>query len=201
VIVFTSDHGEQLGDHRLLGKMGFYDQSYHIPLLIRDPDSAIAANTATTSSKREVSVFTESVDVMPTLLDLLGAAVPPQLDGRSLKPWLKGESVENWRRSAHWEFDFREIISRDAENTLGLPSQLCNLSVIRDEHFKYVHFAGLPPLLFDLEQDPAEQRNVAEVESYQNVRLYLAEKLLRWRAEHLDQSLALKQLSVDGVVG
>nr|MBX2825901.1 sulfatase-like hydrolase/transferase [Gammaproteobacteria bacterium] len=47
VIVFTSDHGEQLGDHRLLGKMGFYDQSYHIPLLIRDPDSAIAANTAT----------------------------------------------------------------------------------------------------------------------------------------------------------
>ena len=40
LIVFTSDHGEQLGDHHLLGKLGWFDQSYHLPLIIRDPDAA-----------------------------------------------------------------------------------------------------------------------------------------------------------------
>lgn len=193
IIVFTSDHGEQMGDHCLLGKMGFYDQSYHVPLIIRDPGNK-------SSHGQSVDLFTESVDIMPTLLDLVGQPIPAQLDGKSLLTTLRGETPSMWRASAHWEFDFRTVISQQAEQELHLPSQLCNLSVIRDNSFKYVHFAGMPPLLFDLSKDPGETNNLAEHESYQSIRLYLAEKLLRWRAEHLDQSLALTQMGDHGAV-
>ena len=69
IIVFTSDHGEQLGDHGLLGKLGWFDQSYHLPLIIADPARPDAHGTV-------VSAFSEGVDLMPTLLDTLDIADP-----------------------------------------------------------------------------------------------------------------------------
>ena len=62
--MFTSDHGEQLGDHYLSGKLGYFDASYHIPLIIRPPYGASEQNEM-------VQHFTESVDVMPTIFDWL----------------------------------------------------------------------------------------------------------------------------------
>lgn len=65
-----------------------------------------------------------------------------------------------------------------------------------------MHFGGgLPPLLFDLKKDPGELANVAADPTYLAARLEFAERLLAWRAEHLDQSLALAELTEDGVVG
>jgi len=65
-----------------------------------------------------------------------------------------------------------------------------------------VHFGGgLPPLLFDLMKDPGELTNVATDPAYLAKRLDFAERLLAWRAEHLDQSLALAELTEGGVVG
>ena len=72
---------------------------------------------------------------------------------------------------------------------------------IRDS-YKYVHFnGGLPPLLFDLAENPEETRNVAQDAAYLRARLDMAERLLAWRAEHLDQSLALLELTESGIVG
>ena len=65
-----------------------------------------------------------------------------------------------------------------------------------------MHFAGgLPPLLYDLIDDPGELNNLADDPAYMSVRLDHAERLLAWRAEHLDQSLALCELTENGVVG
>jgi arylsulfatase A-like enzyme len=195
IIVLTSDHAEMMGDHFMLGKGGFFDGSYHIPLIVRDPGRQQAAGTG-------VDHFTEAVDVMPTLLDLIGAEPPAHLDGRSLTPFLAGESPANWRQAAHWEFDFRSVSTGDAERHFRIGSRQCNLAVIRGQKFKYVHFGGgLPPLLFDLEKDPGELNNVAEEPAYRAVRLECAEALLAWRAEHLDQSLALAELTEDGIAG
>ena len=73
---------------------------------------------------------------------------------------------------------------------------------MRTEKFKYVHFGGgLPPVLFDLVEDPDETRNVASDPAYRSARLDMAERLLAWRAEHLDQSLALSELTGDGIAG
>ena len=77
LIVFTSDHGEQLGDHYLFGKLGYFDASYHIPLIIRDPKRQF-------QNVKTLEHFSESVDVMPTILDWLGLEIPDQCDGRSL---------------------------------------------------------------------------------------------------------------------
>lgn len=195
IIILTSDHAEMMGDHFLLGKGGFFDQSYHIPLVIRDPARKKAAGT-------RVDRFTEAVDIMPTLLELLGAAPPAHLDGSSLAPFLDGKAPAGWRDAAHWEFDFRSIENGSAEKHFGLKPQQCNLAVLRMERFKYVHFGGgLPPLLYDLDADPGELDNLAGDPAFLPVRLELAERLLAWRAEHLDQSLALSALTGMGVVG
>lgn len=195
IIILTSDHAELMGDHHLLGKGGFFDKSYHIPLIVRDPRRKKMAGT-------QVESFTEAVDIMPTLLDLLGETPPAHLDGRSLAPFVDGKTPANWRDAAHWEFDFRSIEKGSAERHFGLKPQQCNLAVFRTERFKYVHFGGgLPPLLYDLEADPQELHNLAGDPAFLPVRLELAERLLAWRAEHLDQSLALSALTEDGVVG
>lgn len=190
LIIFTSDHGEQLGDHWLLGKSGYFDQSYSVPLIIRDPRAEAPRGGV-------VSAFTEHVDVMPSLLDFVGAHVPAQCDGRSLL----GVMPAAWRQEAHWEYDFRDASYDGAETALGITLHQCNLTVIRDEKFKYVHFAALPPLLFDLGRDPGEFVNVAAEPDYAPVVLRYAQKMLSWRQVHEDQTLTHQMASEKGLVG
>ncbi len=197
LIIFTSDHGEQLGDHWLLGKSGYFDQSYHIPLIVRDPRDRAEGTRGLV--RRE---FTEHVDILPTLLDWVGLPADPASDGRSLTPLLeRGAPAQGWRDAAHWEFDFRDPTDDDVETALDLPQHACNLSVLRDHNYKYVHFAGLPPLLFDLQEDPDELFNRAEDPALLSVRLEYAERLLSWRARHLDQTLTHVKLTENGAVG
>lgn len=193
VVVLTSDHGEMMGEHWAFGKGGFFDGSYHIPLVIRDPARGGGAG-------RIVPRFTSAADLMPTLCARMGVEPQNHVDGASLLPFLEGGEPAGWREAAFFEYDFRDIETGAAEAHFGLPSSLCNLAVIRDENFKYVHFAGLPPVLFDLEGDPGELENRAEDPDYLTVRLAYAEKLLALRARHLDQTLALTTLTEKGVV-
>ncbi|KAA0699002.1 phosphonate monoester hydrolase [Neorhizobium sp. P12A] len=192
LIIFTSDHAEMAGDHWTLGKGGFFDGSYHIPLVIRDPRA--------TSTDLQVDHFTSAADIFPTLCDRLDIDPTNHVDGSSLLPFINGESSDGSRDVAFWEFDFRDISGGGAERHFGLRSSECNLAVLRDERFKYVHFAGLPPLLFDLQQDPMELVNRAEDRDYLPVRLAYAEKLLSLRARHLDQTLAFTELTESGPV-
>ena len=74
------------------------------------------------------------------------------------------------------------------------------MAVIRTARWKYVHFAALPALLFDLDADPECLRNLAGDPAYAATQLAMAERLLSWRATHLDQTLALKELTPGGVV-
>lgn len=178
LVVFTSDHGEQMGDHWLYGKAGFFDQSYAIPLVMRWPGGRRGAR---------VDAFTEHVDLMPTLLDWLGVDVPRQCDGHSLAPFLRsGGTPVDWRDAAHWEFDFRDP---EVEGHLGLSQEDCLLNVIRDRGGKYVHFAKLPPLYFDLERDPEELVDcVPSAEHRGRINDYAA-RLLSWRMQHADKTL------------
>lgn len=195
VIVLTSDHAEMMGDHFMLGKGGYFEQSYHLPLIVRDPRE-------TAQRGASVDAFTEAVDIAPTLIEMMGGQVPAHLDGRSLAAFTTASPPENWRDAAHWEFDFRSVSDGPGQQRFGLSPQQCNLAVLRTKDWKYVHFnGGLPPLLFDLKSDPGELRNLASEPSCQGVRLDMAERMLAWRAEHLDKSLALSELTETGIAG
>jgi arylsulfatase A-like enzyme len=195
LIVFTTDHGEQLGDHWQFAKYSYFEQTFHIPLIVREPDAV-----SDTARGTIVDAFTESIDVMPTIVDWLGCQVPVECDGESLLPFCRGETDLHWRREAHCAFDFRDIVNQKAERGLGLTSDQCTMNVIRGERYKYVHFTALPPLLFDLEEDPAEFRNLADDPAYQGLMLEYAQKMLSWRMAHDERRLTNIKLTSSGSV-
>jgi arylsulfatase A-like enzyme len=196
LIVFTSDHGEQLGDHWLMSKLGYFDQSYHIPLIVRDPRPEADA-----SRGEQIDDFSENVDIMPTMLDWLGLEVPSQCDGFSLLSAIrKGVMPSGWRDEVHWECDFRDVRDDQLEKHLDLTLHQCNLSVIRDHRYKYVHFSALPPLFFDLQTDPGEFVNQAENSDYQLLVLEYAQKMLSWKMNHADRGLTETMLGEGGAV-
>lgn len=196
LIVFTSDHGEQLGDHHLLGKLGYFDESFHIPMVVRDPRQAADATRG-----RVVDAFTEAVDVMPTILDALGRDTPRDCAGMSLLPFLHGEPPAHWRDAVHWEYDFRPYYA-DAGTPppYGLSIDECALAVIRDTKYKYVHFDALPPLFFDLEADPQQFDNRAGDPAYTARVLEYAQKMLSWRMRNAERTLTGYSASPDGLL-
>lgn len=194
LIIVTSDHGELLGDHWLQGKGGYFDTAVHIPLIIRDPRPI-----ADPGRGRIVTEWTESVDVAPTILDVLGASIPRQMDGVPLSTFLRGEEPKTWRDAVHHEYDFRDIQTQEHENRLGLRSDECALSVIRDTKYKYVHFTALPPLFFDLEKDPAQLHNCAEDPAYAELVRTYAQKMLSWRMINAERTMTYDHIQ-DGVV-
>ncbi len=193
LIVLTADHGELLGDHWLFGKRGYFDSSYHIPLIIRDPQQ-----TDNLRGRIEPA-FTESVDVMPTILDTLGLPIPRQCDGRSLLPFLANAPPKDWRKELHWEYDFRDVSNDALEKTLGIEMDECQLNVIRDQHYKYVHFTHLPPLMFDLEKDPQELNNLIDHPDYASIALSLSQKMLSWRMRNDERTLTHIDVSRQGI--
>jgi arylsulfatase A-like enzyme len=196
LIVFTSDHGEQLGDHHLLGKLGYFDESYHIPMVIRDPRQSADATRGTV-----VDAFTEAVDVMPTILNWLGAPVPRDCAGASLMPFVWGENPADWRTEVHWEFDFRPYYAAAGKPPpFGLSIDQCGMAVIRDSRAKYVHFDALPPLFFDLEADPDQFENRAADPAYTGHILKYAQKMLSWRMRYAERTLTGYSASPQGLI-
>jgi arylsulfatase A-like enzyme len=196
LVILTSDHGEQLGDHHLLAKRGYFPQSYHIPCIVMDPRPAADATRG-----RQVEAFTENIDVLPTILDWLGRPSPRQCDGASLLPFAHGAGPARWRDAAHWEYDFRDTAGGKAHEILGIARDDCSLAAMRDDDYAYVHFAGLSPLLFDLRSDPHWLRNVAEDPAHREASLRYARRMLDWRLRHADRTLTGFSISASGLVG
>jgi arylsulfatase A-like enzyme len=196
LIVFTSDHGEQLGDHHLLGKLGYFDEAFRVPLVIHDP--SVSANGG---RGKIVDRFTESIDIMPTILEWLGRPAPRACEGYSLLPFCRGDDPPGWRREVHYEFDFRPYYDEAAAPPpCGLSIDQCGLSVIRDERYKYVHFSALPPLFFDLAEDPGQLQNRADDPACAPQMLDYAQKLLSWRIRHAERTLTAYSATPDGLI-
>ena len=176
LIVVTSDHGEQLGDHGLIEKLGFFPQSYHVLGIWRDPRRRI--------NVRSLHQFTENVDLVPTLCDALGVDIPAQCDGHSLAPLLADTDVA-WRTHAHYEWDYRAywINDKTARDTVDWNLSRQNLAVSVGEDAAYVQFADGTFRCFDLAVDPTWR---TECEDPQRV-LASAQEQLVWRQEHLER--------------
>src|SRR5271155_5722137 len=102
MIVFTSDHGDYLGDHWLGEKDLFHECSAKIPLIIADPSPAADAARGTVCD-----ALVEAIDLAPTFLEHFGGAAKPNiLEGRSLLPLLHGHTPPAWRDCVVSEYDY-----------------------------------------------------------------------------------------------
>ena len=195
VIIFTSDHGIHLGEHYLLGHGAYFDQDFHVPLIIRAPGRKKQQHRG-----RMIDAFTENIDIFPTIMDMFGANIPIQCDGRSLVPFLIGEKPEKFRTEVHWEYDFRYSGYLPPGKESGIGFDESSLNVIRDEHYKYVYFAAMPDLLFDLKKDPEELHNLAENPAYTATVLKYAQKMLSWRMANDERTLTYMLAGPKGMV-
>jgi arylsulfatase A-like enzyme len=180
LVVVTADHGEQLCDHGLIEKLGFFEESYRIPLVVAGPVAGLVPGT-------RVDAFTEAVDVLPTIASALGVEVPLQCDGMPLQDLVGGDVPAWWRTASHYEWDWRSMlmgptISWPAEREL----ERSNLCVVRSEDAAYVHFGDGTWLCFDLVADPTWRTTTSDAA----VVLEHAQAMLTWRQEHLDRRLA-----------
>jgi arylsulfatase A-like enzyme len=167
LVVFTSDHGEMLGDHGLHSKMIFYEGSVHVPLLMRFP-GRIKPGTA-------VEAPVAGMDVASTILDYLGMPIP-ESDGISLRPLIEGNTVEH------------DVVAY-ASGRLN-PNYM-----IRHGNLKLM--MGQDPTnkcldgLYDLKSDPLEMRNliVSPVSHEKNRKQaeMMKTRLISWLKKHEPQ--------------
>lgn len=170
MIVFTSDHGDYLGDHWMGEKELFHEQSVRVPLIIYHPD-----NRAETTRGSVNGDFVEAIDLVPTFIDATGAEPPShRLEGRTIQPLLFGERQESARDHVFSEIDYAFYAARD---TLNVGPADARGYMIRTDHWKYVHFKGFPPQLFDLKNDPEEFEDLGRTSGYEQVREELKEIL------------------------
>ena len=153
IIIFTSDHGDLLGDHGLVYKQCFYEQSVRAPLIIHAPNRLKSG---------ESDAFVESIDLLSTFCELGNAWEGEGRQGESLLPLLENEG-----NRAH----FREAAF--SENYFG--------RMVRAGNFKMVYYPGKSyGELYDLESDPDEQQNLWDDLEGSAIKRNLKERLLEW---------------------
>jgi arylsulfatase len=137
-ILFLSDHGEMLGDHRMYSKAYPYDGSARVPLILAGPrNSDLLQNV-------RLEPIVALRDVMPTLLDCAGIPIPEHVEGRSLLPFARGEKL-SWREYIHGE----HIVFGQS------------MHWVTDGHEKYIWMSGSGrEQLFNLDEDPSELRDL-----------------------------------------
>ncbi len=157
LVIFTSDHGEHLGDHGLVqkGPPG-YDSCARVPLIVSWP-GRIAPQ------RRDELI--ELVDLAPTVLDCCGVQVPPAFQGRSFRPLLDGRG---YRPRASVFIEYRDPF-------------VSSWKVVRTRELKYCAAGDGTELLFDLNSDPNELTNLAErSDCAEPLAAMRAELLRRW---------------------
>ena len=180
MIVFTSDHGDYLGDHWMGEKDLFHDQSVKVPLIIYDP-----RKEAKNSQGRESNHLVECIDLAPTFLDFFNIKEKPHiLEGRGLKEILHSkEDPSDWREYAISEYDYS---TRQARHIIGNKPDEAQLFMIRDSRWKYIFAEGFRPMLFDLEVDPKELHDLGESEQeiHLKAKKRLYDALFEWARKH-----------------
>lgn len=174
MIVFSSDHGDYLGDHWLGEKDLFHEPSVRIPLIIYDP-----AGSADVSRGQANHHLVEAIDVLPTLVDHVGGPFNyERMEGRSLLPLLRsGEGSSNWRDYVVSEIDYSE---RGPRSLLRLHPYQCRAYMIRSTDWKYVLYEGFRPQLFDMKNDVEEYRDLGEQAAFAAIRRDMHILLFDW---------------------
>ena len=151
-IVFSSDNGYHMGEHRLMpGKMTAFDSDIRVPLIVAGPG---------VPKDRVVSRIAENIDLNPTFAQLAGTKPSPTADGRSLVGLLRGKPVRKWRRAVLIEHHGPDNRAGDPDRPTGPSGNPSTYEAIRTRDAVYVEYRDGEREYYDLRRDPAERRNV-----------------------------------------
>ena len=168
VVVYSSDQSFFLGDHGWFDKRWMYEHSARMPLLVRWPGVVKAG-----SVNRDL---TQNLDFAETFLDIAGAPIPPDMQGRSLVPLLKGHTPADWRKSIYyhyWEYPGAHSVRRHYG--------------VRTARYKLIHYYNIGEWeLFDLHKDPNELNSVYADPAYADVVKRLKAELTRLQKLYRD---------------
>ena len=154
MIVFTSDHGDYLGDHFMGEKDFFHEEIIKTPLIIYDPFIK--------EQPKNIHAMVEAIDLVPTFLDYYNIEKPRHiLEGRSLYNLLQGKTTAH-KQYVYAEYDYSMMAIR---RHLKQPIDECRIYMVFDGRYKYIKPIGFEPLLFDLQSNPDEFDNIANAHS------------------------------------
>lgn len=172
VVIFTSDHGEMLGERGMWYKQSFFEPSVRVPLIV----SAPGADSATRG--RHVETPVSLVDLMPTLVDLTGATPEwaDAIDGTSFAPLIAGHASGP---------DDRQVVAEYTDMGVIAPARM-----IRRGDFKLIYTHGHPAQLYNLRNDPQELRNLSGQSDLASLEADLLNRLLaQWDPEAVYQQI------------
>ncbi|MDP4776953.1 MAG: sulfatase [Opitutales bacterium] len=165
IVIYSSDQGFYLGEHGWFDKRWMYEESLRMPLIMRWP--------GTIQPGSEVTELVQNIDYAPTLIEIANAAVPGEIQGKSLLPFLKNEPADDWRDSIYYHYY--------EHGFHGVPRH----EGVRNARYKLIHFYHTNEWeLFDLEKDPSEMKSQFDNPEYAEVRKNLEIELQRLRQNY-----------------
>ena len=187
IVVFSSDHGDQLLEHGLMGKNCFFEASVRVPFILRWPDYIRPG---------QHEELVESVDLVPTLFELAGLPEPYPSQGRSLvplitqsdRPYVPKQAVFSENvipeviTSGRLDFEFVK-----GEGIKGIRHP--DAKMVRTRRWKYVYYPDGDAELYDLQTDGGERKNLAGQAEHDDVERDMKDRLLHWltTADEADQ--------------
>ena len=179
IILYSSDHGEQVGEHGLWWKQTFYEDSVKVPAILSWPGvlpEGIRCNRVI-----------DSLDLNATMLDALDAPALPNSHGRSVLPLVRSEDAE-WDDIAFSEY------CTDEGPPCGLSERSCLHRMIRYGDWKLNYYHWQPPQLFNLTEDPHELCDRAQDVKYRELREMLTQKVLEgWNPDAIAEKMTTKR--------
>ena len=176
MIVFCSDHGDNMGDHWMGEKDLFHDSSARVPMIVYDPRPEADPTRGTQSD-----ALIEGIDLAPTFIELFGGSHKPHImEGLSLTPLLHGKAHQ-WRDYCISEYDYS---TRDARREVGVDQSDARLAMVFDGRYKYIHVEKMRPMLFDLQTDPDELQDLATDPAFSEHLSRLKECHYEWSRRH-----------------
>lgn len=183
VVIYTSDNGFYLGDLGMYDKRFMYEPGLHVPLLVRWP--------GVTQAGAVTDLFALNIDFAPTFLDLAGAPIPLDIQGRSLVGLLRGRVPTDWRDAVYYRY-YHDPGHHNTRAHYG----------IRTATHKLIHYWTKDAWeLYDLVADPLEQTNLAALSAHQDTLRQLQARLARLKSEMGDTNQFANAPPPDGVDG
>lgn len=164
LVIFVSDNGMLLGEHQLLGKSCMYEESIRIPLLIRLPKDFYPKPYRTS-----IDAMALNIDLTPTILEAAGITIPQVMQGRSLFA-LSGPDT-----------DWREDFFYEERYTKNLKERITPCKGVRTKEWKYTlyrYFNSEQETLFNLQNDPAEERNLADNPQFLDIKNSMRQRMM-----------------------